>query len=167
MYTSKNIIMRIRRQNRRKTSYLAAMTVFGFISSTSIRRGVSRAFVRAAFSTRDVGSKAAFGRVGPHSCTNSRQFINQAISSNKFSIQAREPRLGRVMSTAAADQDIDSALEELLGEALREAENPAADAKVGGRGHIEGSRPFPKDLVEEVCTCLHKSLSLLAHAVTH
>ena len=57
------------------------------------------------------------------------------------------------MSTASetdTEYELDSALEEILGEALREAENPTVDAEVGGRGHIEGSRAFPKELVEEV-----------------
>ena len=54
----------------------------------------------------------------------------------------------RSMSTAAAaDQELDDALDSILGEALAEAENPAAGA---GEGHIEGSHPFPKELVEEV-----------------
>ena len=60
----------------------------------------------------------------------------------------------RAMSTAASetetDYELESALEDILGEALREAENPIVDAEVGGRGHIEGSRAFPKELVEEV-----------------
>lgn len=45
------------------------------------------------------------------------------------------------------DDELDSALDDILGEALAEAENPAA---MEGEGHIEGSHPFPKELVEEV-----------------
>ena len=143
--------MRNRRQSGRNKSYLATMTVLGFISSTSIRRDLSRTFVRAAFTSGGVGSSgSAFGGgVGSHhhAYTNSRQFNNH-VTSTKFALHAREPRMERSMSTAASDQELDSALDELLGEALKEAENPAADAEVGGRGHIEGSHPFPKELVE-------------------
>jgi hypothetical protein len=66
------------------------------------------------------------------------------------------------MSTASetdTDFELDSALEDILGEALREAENPIVDAEVGGRGHIEGSRAFPKELVEEV-----RSLVMILYA---
>lgn len=158
-------IMRNRRQSRRNKSYLATMTVLGFISSsTSIRRDLSRTFVRAAFTSGGVGSRAAFGGgVGSHhhAYTNSRQFNNHVIST-KFALHAREPRMERSMSTAAAsDQELDSALDELLGEALKEAENPAADAEVGGRGHIEGSHPFPKELVETVCRIIASLVAFL------
>ena len=141
--------------------------MLGFISSTS-RRNV----VRAAFTAGEVGSKTAFGRVGgPHAYTNSRPFINHARSSTKFVLYEREPT-NRAMSTASTDQELDSALDEILGnalngaespadedsaldellsEALKEAETPAAE---GGKGHIEGSHPFPKELVETVCALL-------------
>jgi hypothetical protein len=107
------------------------MTMLGFISSTS-----RRTIVRAAFTAGDFGSKTAFGRVGPHAYTNSRPIINQATSRTQFVLY---------------DRELDSALDELLGEALKEAETPAAE---GGKGHIEGSHPFPKDLVEQVCVCI-------------
>eukprot|EP00577_Skeletonema_sp_RCC1716_P010299 CAMPEP_0113399678 /NCGR_PEP_ID=MMETSP0013_2-20120614/15682_1 /TAXON_ID=2843 ORGANISM="Skeletonema costatum, Strain 1716" /NCGR_SAMPLE_ID=MMETSP0013_2 /ASSEMBLY_ACC=CAM_ASM_000158 /LENGTH=858 /DNA_ID=CAMNT_0000284625 /DNA_START=84 /DNA_END=2661 /DNA_ORIENTATION=+ /assembly_acc=CAM_ASM_000158 len=133
------------------------MTMLGFISSTS-----RRTVVRAAFTAGDVGSKTAFGRVGH---TNVRPFISHAKSSPKFALYEREP-INRAMSTST-DQELDSALDELLGdalkgveapaaeesaldellnEALKEAETPAAEA---GSGHIEGSHPFPKDLIEK------------------
>ena len=55
------------------------------------------------------------------------------------------------MSATAEDQELDSALEELLGEAFKDAENPAVGEEgVPSRGHIEGSHPFPKNLVEKV-----------------
>lgn len=77
-----------------------------------------------------------------------------ATSSSSSSSSQREPfPTTRAMSTASeteTDYELDSALEDILGEALREAENPIVDAEVGGRGHIEGSRAFPKELVEEV-----------------
>ena len=141
--------MQIRRQNRRTNkSYLATMTMLGFISSTS-----RRAVVRAAFTAGDVGSKTAFGRVG---YTNTRPFVNHAKSSPKFALYEREPT-NRAMSTAM-DEELDSALNELLGEALKEAEEPAAQA---GSGHIEGSHPFPKELVETVCSLCTKCITIL------
>ena len=50
-------------------------------------------------------------------------------------------------SAPTADEELDTALGEILGEAISEAENPAS---LGNNGHIEGSHPFPKELVEEV-----------------
>lgn len=53
-------------------------------------------------------------------------------------------------STAAENtKELESEIDSLLSEALAEAENPAVDDEVGGRGHIEGSHPFPKELIEE------------------
>lgn len=138
----RTFIMQIRRQNNRTNkSYLATMTMLGFISSTS-----RRAVVRAAFTAGDVGSRTAFGRVG---YTNT-PFVNHAKRSPKFALYEREPT-NRAMSTAI-DEELDSALNDLLGEALKEAEEPAAQA---GSGHIEGSHPFPKELVETVRSLLH------------
>ena len=50
----------------------------------------------------------------------------------------------------AVDEELDNALGDILGEVFKEVENPAVDDEVGGRGHIEGSHPFPQDLVVEV-----------------
>ena len=50
-------------------------------------------------------------------------------------------------SAPTADEELDTALGEILGEAISEAENPAS---LGNNGHIEGSHSFPKELVEEV-----------------
>ena len=50
------------------------------------------------------------------------------------------------MSTTA-DEELDTALSEILGEAISKGENPAS---IGNNGHIEGSHPFPKELIEEV-----------------
>lgn len=132
------------------------MTMLGFISSSS-----RRTVVRAAFTAGDVGSKTAFGRVG---YTNTRPVVSHATSSPTFAVYERVPTF-RAMSTST-DEELDSALNELLGdalnnapaaqdsaldellsEALKEAETPGAEA---GSGHIEGSHPFPKDLVETV-----------------
>lgn len=153
--------MQIRRQNKRTNkSYLATMTMLGFISSSS-----RRTVVRAAFTAGDVGSKTAFGRVG---YANTRPIVGHATSSPKFAVYERVPTF-RAMSTST-DEELDTALNELLGdalndapaaqdsaldellsEALKEAESPAAEA---GSGHIEGSHPFPKDLVETVRSSL-------------
>ena len=58
--------------------------------------------------------------------------------------------LGTEEETAVSTtNELESEINDLLNEALSEAENPAVDDEVGGRGHIEGSHPFPKELVEE------------------
>lgn len=80
----------------------------------------------------------------------SSSVFNAKTSTRKFNddwmLRAR-----RSMSTTAEDQELDNALDEILGEALAEAENPAAgEDGVSSRGHIKGSHPFPKDLVEKV-----------------
>ena len=51
---------------------------------------------------------------------------------------------------AVDDEELDNALGDILGEVFKEVENPAVDDEVGGRGHIEGSHPFPQELLEEV-----------------
>jgi len=154
------------------------ISTIGIISS-SLRRGgdASRAFVRAAFitssqnsisssSTSINGRRRAFAT--PSVSSSSRNF-------NTFNLNTIST--SRCMSSTASttDEELDSALDEILGdalgteedaavsttneleseindllnEALSEAENPAVDDEVSGRGHIEGSHPFPKELVEE------------------
>jgi hypothetical protein len=64
-------------------------------------------------------------------------------------------------NSMAVDEDLDSALDSILGEAFEEAE--------GGREpgtHIEGSRPIPKTLVEEVCMFVACISSLLSMRIT-
>ncbi len=86
-----------------------------------------------------------------------------------------------MMSTAASttenetDHDLDLALDEILGEAFLEAENPPANARdVGGtRGHVEGSRAFPRDLMAEevrpfkLCTLIFFRFALLPRPIRH
>ena len=55
-------------------------------------------------------------------------------------------------AAASTTNELESEINDLLAEALSEAENPAVDE--GGRGHIEGSHPFPKELVEEQVSCI-------------
>ena len=143
------------------------ISILGIISTTLRRRN---AFVRAAFTSQQYqrhGHGTGLNRAAFATTTTYTNTIN-APARNKYSSTTRY-----MSSTAAAttDEDLDSALDEILGggddndvdvdkeleseiddllnEALSEAENPAVDDKVGGRGHIEGSHPFPKELVEE------------------
>lgn len=51
-------------------------------------------------------------------------------------------------STAAQDSELESALDELLSGAMEEAEHPTYEK--GARGHVEGSREFPRELVDTV-----------------
>lgn len=136
---------------------ITTMTIAA-LGMASIRRDASRAFVRAAFSSGNAAmtnGMASVAGVRPaafapnsngRSSNRARNFVLCA------SPPSREPRpgTGRTNMSAQAtttDEELDTALDEILGEALQEAENPAAD---GERGHIEGSHPFPKELVEEV-----------------
>lgn len=51
--------------------------------------------------------------------------------------------------STAADNELETALDELLGEAMDEAEHPRFEE--GEKGHVQGSREFPSGLVETVC----------------
>ena len=51
--------------------------------------------------------------------------------------------------STAADNELETALDELLGEAIDEAEHPRFEE--GEKGHVRGSREFPSGLVETVC----------------
>ncbi len=149
---------------RSSTISLTVMLLAGFSSS---RRDVSKAFVRAAFTS------SSFGSGGIHSVAKGRPSIGYSV----VSIGARDVspsvfnantstrtfnddwmlHARRTMSTTAEDQELDHALDEILGEALAEAENPAVgEDGVSSRGHIKGSHPFPRDLVEQVSS--HASL---------
>ena len=47
------------------------------------------------------------------------------------------------------DNELETALEELLGDAMTEASNPTLEGNMA-KGHVEGSREFPGGLVEVV-----------------
>ncbi|KAL3817606.1 hypothetical protein ACHAXA_006495 [Cyclostephanos tholiformis] len=155
------LIVRGRKRTTRRATPLA-MTIAALLGIASSRRGTTsaRALVRAAFS--------------PPSVVPGRSSV--AVPSAAFAVvdgRARRRVEGRLaplhavppssssssmsMSTAAAatesetDQELDRALDDILGEAFLEAENPTVDARVDGgtRGHIEGSRAFPRDLMME------------------
>lgn len=142
------------------------MTISALGIISSIRRDAHRTFVRAAFQQHSVGlATNAVNRGHRASTTNiagplaSTTPTTSAIHPHydftlcASSFSQREPfSSSRAMSTASeteTDYELDSALEDILGEALKEAENPIVDAEVGGRGHMEGSRAFSKELVEE------------------
>jgi hypothetical protein len=149
------------------------MTISALGIISSIRRGdAHRTFVRAAFNSGGIAVRGHGQAVttigGPLAFTNlpTTATIRQLGGVNNdfilcASASQREPfssssssSSARAMSTASeteTDYELESALEEILGEAIRDAENPVVDAEVGGRGHIEGSRAFPKELIEEVC----------------
>jgi hypothetical protein len=59
----------------------------------------------------------------------------------------------KLFSTASAqDSELESALDELLNDAMQEAENPTYSSELDGKDahHVEGSRSFPRDLVDMV-----------------
>ncbi|KAL3768930.1 hypothetical protein ACHAWU_005833 [Discostella pseudostelligera] len=154
----------------RHTITIMTISALGIISS--IRRGdAHRTFVRAAFHSGGIavrghaaitnGGPLAFATL-PTTTTTIRQFNHVGGVNNDFILCASAPQRepfsssssssARAMSTASetdTDYELENALEEILGEAIRDAENPVVDAEVGGRGHIEGSRAFPKELIEE------------------
>jgi len=154
------------------------ISTIGIISS-SLRRGgdASRAFVRAAFITSSKNSiSSSSTSIGRHRVF-APTSVSSSSSRNFNTFNLNTISTSRCMSSTASttDEELDSALDEILGdalgteedaaasttneleseindlltEALSEAENPAVDDEVGGRGHIEGSHPFPKELVEE------------------
>eukprot|EP00578_Thalassiosira_sp_NH16_P017946 CAMPEP_0181105396 /NCGR_PEP_ID=MMETSP1071-20121207/15968_1 /TAXON_ID=35127 /ORGANISM="Thalassiosira sp., Strain NH16" /LENGTH=787 /DNA_ID=CAMNT_0023188717 /DNA_START=347 /DNA_END=2707 /DNA_ORIENTATION=+ len=147
-------------------------------SAATVRRDASRAFVRAAFApaggiiARGRGSAAVATTTGggPFRSTTREDAAADRTFRGGFGLRATrremsgggasatdaeldsalDEMLGGVAEAGAAslgDSELDSALDEILGEALQEAENPAAPD--GEHGHIEGSHPFPKELVEE------------------
>jgi hypothetical protein len=50
-------------------------------------------------------------------------------------------------ATTSVEEDLDAALDDILGEALMEAENPIG---VMPGTHMKNSRPMPRPLVEQV-----------------
>jgi len=129
----------------------------------SIRREASRAFVRAAFTGASSGnmigrtSMAVHPAFTIHSCNNGRNMLscNRQSSFRQMSTADVDSELDNALSEilgeaagvdSEVDSELDGVLEEILGEALQEAENPGSDGK---DGHIEGSHPFPTDLIEE------------------
>jgi len=137
------------------------MTLAALGLVASIRRDASRTFVRAAFAPaygninagRKTGSTAAF--------TNSNNRNYNSFSNSNY---VASHRLGRVAMSTSTDEELDAALEDILGEAMREtqaddselensldeilgevlkeADDPEAE-------HIEGSQPIAKDLIEQ------------------
>eukprot|EP01082_Thalassiosira_pseudonana_P012950 g12155.t1.1.5e17418b g12155 g12155.t1 contig6:1331492-1334159(+) len=163
-------------QGRKKSlKHTAIMTaaILGYISSSSIRRDVSRAFVRAAFTSGNLNNNGVIGRVGSTSsiAMEAPHPFSRTVTSRGFMLYARENPLrhsGRAFSTAAdteLDTELDNALDDLLGDAFEEAENPAAGK--GDRGHIEGSHPFPKELVEKVSEEDYKDPKFLSTSNPH
>ena len=117
-------------------------------TTNQVRRGHRGPSLAYATTTSALRQQFDFTLCAAASSSSSSQRADPLFSSSSSSSTSR------AMSTAASetetDYELESALEDILGEALREAENPIVDAEVGGRGHIEGSRAFPKELVEEV-----------------
>mmetsp|Transcript_14706 Transcript_14706/g.28082 ORF Transcript_14706/g.28082 Transcript_14706/m.28082 type:complete len:914 (+) Transcript_14706:164-2905(+) len=156
---------------------ITTMTIAA-LGLASIRRDASRAFVRAAFTSGNSAAiTTSSGRPRTTAFVNNRSNNVGHANSRNFvlcaSSSAREPsgRPGKANMSAQAtttdeeldsalneilaeasttDEELDSALDDILGEALQEAENPVVDEQVGERVHIEGSHPFPKELLEEV-----------------
>jgi len=119
----------------RKT--LSKFAVQAFTTTTSRPGGVARtirlnrAWMPSSVITGD--DKA----IGGHVLVDSRHPIHHCH---------RQQTRFMVSSPSSVDEDLDAALDDILGEAFKEAENPI-DMEPGN--HIEGSRPIPRTLVEE------------------
>jgi hypothetical protein len=99
------------------------------ISSTFSRRIATRFLARAFTNTNGIATR--------HLGTNGNQFASQF----RFLSSARD--------VAQVDvEDLDAALDNLLGDAFEEAE-------VREEAHIKDSHPIPKNLVEEVSGCCY------------
>lgn len=75
--------------------------------------------------------------------------LDSALDEILGEIEENDKAAASSSSAAENTKELESEIDSLLSEALAEAENPAVDDEVGGRGHIEGSHPFPKELIEE------------------
>ena len=133
-------------------------------TTNQVRRGHRGPSLAYATTTSALRQQFDFTLCAAASSSSSSQRADPLFSSSSSSSTSR------AMSTAASetetDYELESALEDILGEALREAENPIVDAEVGGRGHIEGSRAFPKELVEEVRSIYSMQISTLTLCIS-
>ncbi|KAL7554338.1 hypothetical protein ACHAWF_018196 [Thalassiosira exigua] len=149
---------RHRRRIRRGTT---TMTIAA-LGIAAWRRDAARAlFARAAFAPSRPSASAAFASAGRAAFASGvRSGVPSAAGGSSLRtyrgayLPSSRGDASRAMSTAAAadadtdtdvDEELNGALDEILGEALREAEDPPAS---NDRGHVEGSRAFPKELVE-------------------
>lgn len=135
---------RKRKSNKFHTTATMTAAAFGILSNPSIRRDASRVFVRAAFTSgSSISHRINF--VPSRACGSASSILqtNNRLG-NAFRSDGADHLERRFMSTTA-DEELDTALSEILGEAI--SENPASP---GNNGHIEGSHPFPKELIEEV-----------------
>eukprot|EP00571_Detonula_confervacea_P011516 CAMPEP_0172306568 /NCGR_PEP_ID=MMETSP1058-20130122/7616_1 /TAXON_ID=83371 /ORGANISM="Detonula confervacea, Strain CCMP 353" /LENGTH=876 /DNA_ID=CAMNT_0013018497 /DNA_START=120 /DNA_END=2750 /DNA_ORIENTATION=+ len=135
------------------------MTLAALGLVASIRRDASRTFVRAAFAPGYANTAITGRKTAMTAFANNRDFNSFPNSNYVVSRQS-----GIAHMSTSTDEELDNALEEILGEAmketeekdtslddilgevLKEAENPGAEA---GTGHIEGSHPISKELVDE------------------
>lgn len=121
----------------RSSSNITKMTI-AFAALATSRRYAVRAFSSRAlptpFSTHS--SAVASGITGG--------------ANGKVALFSQRPRTNR-FSTAAdsTDRELESALDELLGDVMEEAKNPVREGKMA-KGHVEGSREFPRELLEVV-----------------
>eukprot|EP00804_Cyclotella_cryptica_P004605 CCRYP_006934-RA/>CCRYP_006934-RA protein AED:0.03 eAED:0.03 QI:361/1/1/1/0.75/0.2/5/3027/224 len=139
-----------RRTGKSASSKAATMTIaFAVLSSR-------RAAVRA------LSSRAWPGLAGP-GCRAAGAYHGHAGFRHTVLEAARQPTNRAAFSTAAdhdTDRELEEALDELLGDAVKEAENPLLEGALA-KGHVQGSREFPKELLE-VQSILHESFTKIA-----
>lgn len=103
---------------------------------------------------RALSSRAWPGFVGPAGRTaGAFHVVGGHVEFRHTALEAaRQPTNRAAFSTAAhqdTDRELEDALDELLGDAVKEAENPLLEGRMA-KGHVEGSREFPKELLEVV-----------------
>jgi hypothetical protein len=120
----------------RSSSNITKMTI-AFAALATSRRYAVRAFSSRALPT-------------PFSTHSSAAASGIASTNGKVALFSQRPRTNR-FSTAAdsTDRELESALDELLGDVMEEAKNPVREGKMA-KGHVEGSREFPRELLEVV-----------------
>lgn len=123
------------------------MTFFAsaFFSS---RRSVTSALVRSGHSNivRSGGLNVARSAVGSVVST---PLATSASAFTTTTPHTTSMHATRLFSAISQDTELETALDELLGETMVEASNPTLEGELA-KGHVEGSRGFPGGLVEVV-----------------
>jgi len=124
-------------------SYGAKTAAAGAAAAAYRHGGAALRNSKACFGvlSRAAHNSRADGRRAPRQCVLATS-SSSAFSPSSFSSSSPVTRL----FSSTVEENLDAALEDILGDALLEAENPP-DMQPGN--HMKGSRPMPKNLIEE------------------
>jgi len=139
----------------KQISVLALIMTHGFISLLSKRSStVQILHVAKAFST----STISINNLDGTSARNNRNTVTgNLLVNNKNGVTISDPAVfplnartvsARFMS-ATVEEDLDTALDNILGD-VYDSKNGKKNGKKNGEAHMEGSKPMPKELVEQV-----------------